>query len=629
MRPPATSRRTSLQRAQDRPRLAALVAATALLAVLLAAGSSAQAAWASETTLTPPRQTILYGREAALVATGLPPAADATLTGAVPEGAFSVVTTLQADASGTARAVVSPKRATAYRLEWMTPSADPSAPVPATSTVAYVRVRPQLALWGSTMRAFHGGWTATTPKMVPPGGARTLIVQRYVGGGHWRTVERVFPARRWTFPADAVGTQAWRFRWVGDAQLAFNEVAFRPTVRRRAGRADVLRRPLAAASRSARVGAPRYRRAWADAKEGEERLAAIIRSGRGTVAGQAAFSLRQASGYARAGRLTWERAGVLSHQLAINGRYFATHGIPGGGKVKLTVPGSALVWAYFPGHGVQFHPVDSLHRARMHLRHRDYARAAALADELLDMQVTRRGAGRGFQVSEYGFAYEGHAPPWVSGMAEGLKIEVLGALARRSTDKAAQRRYLDAAHRALPVFDVSWTSGGVLDLDGHSGRWYLEYAYWDRQRVLNGFQFALLGLSHFARDAERSPSVSDATRADAAKARRLFELGVLEMVRHLSAYDLGSWSRYSEGGERASTVYHQIHVMFLEQIASLTTNAGAASTCRRYARKWGGSRSAPMRAPAPRGGTAGQDRGQDYMEEEWLLRMPETERRGP
>jgi hypothetical protein len=600
------------------------VAATAL-AVIVVTTCGAQAAWAAEATLTPPRQTIIYGREAALLATGLPPSVDATLAGAVPEAAFSVVATLQADASGTARAVVSPKRATAYRLEWMSPGADPSAPVPATSTVAYVRVRPQLALWGSTLRAAHGGFIATTPKMAPPGGGRTLMVQRYVGGGHWRTVERVLPARRWTFPADAVGTQGWRFRWVGDSQLAFGEVAFRPTVRRRAGRADVLRRPLAQASRSARVGAARYRRAWADAKEGEERLGSIVRSGRTSVAAQAGFSLRQASGYARAGRLTWERAAVLSHQLAINGRYFATHGIPGGGKVKLTVPGSALVWAYFPGHGVQFHPVDSLHRARMHLRHRDYVRAAALADVLLDMQVTRRGAGRSFQVSEYGFTYEGHAPPWVSGMAEGLKIEVLGALARRSSDKSAQRRYLDAAHRTLPVFDVSWNSGGVLDLDGHPGRWYLEYAYWDRQRVLNGFQFALLGLSHFARDAERSPSATAATRADASKARRLFELGVVEMVRHLSAYDLGSWSRYSEGGERASTIYHRIHVMFLQDIASLTTNAGAAATCRRYARKWGGSRSAPMTVPAPSVGSEGQD----YIEEEWLLQMSETDRRGP
>lgn len=599
-------------------------------AFVLAAAFGARPARAAETTLTPPRQTILYGTDAALVATGLPAGTEATLaTGWHPlDPPTTVVATLVADAAGSVMATVSPSSFAAYQLHWTMASSDPSAPpVPAVSTVAYVRVRPRLSLAGSTSRVAYGGFIATTPRMVPLRAVDGLLVQRYLGGGRWRTVGRARLGQRWIFPADAVGTQAWRFRWVGDPVLAFNEVAFRPVITRRSGRANVLRRPLASAARSARVGVDRYRRAWKDAAEGEQKLAAILHAGRTGVAAQTAFSLRQAADYARSGRLTWQRSAVLSHQLAINGRYFATHGLPGGGgKVKLIVPGSALVWAYFPGQGIQFHPVDSLHRARMHLRHRSYAAAAKLADELLDMQVTRHGAGRSFDVSEYGFTYEGHAPPWVSGMAEGMKIEVLGALARRSSEWDARHRYLDAAHRTLPIFDVSWTSGGVMDLDGHAGRWYLEYAYWDQQRVLNGFQFALLGLHHFARDADRSPFPSTSTRADASKARRLFEWGVIEMVRHLPAYDLGSWSRYSEGGERASTVYHRIHVTFLEQIASLTTNAGAAATCRRYARKWGGSRSAPMLAPAPRGS---EGYGEDYIEEEWLSQTAEDERRGP
>jgi hypothetical protein len=543
-------------------------------------------------------RTVVYGAGSSLSAAGLPASASTTLS-VLSAGDWLPEATASATPGGGVTFTVEPRRNSVFRLSFSAALGSTTPGAVGVSLPATVTVAPALAVGVPSRAPADGAWLRATPRAVP-GGVRSLRIEAYVGRGRWRAADWVVPSREWRFPADRRGPTVWRLRWSGDATFVAATVRFRIVPRRAAaGAAGIMRGPLTAGWRAGALDTDRYRRAWADLMEGEAGLAGLRRRHRAAEASEMSYTLSTAAAYSRRGILSPDRANALARQLGANSRYFSRHRLPGAGKSKLGVPGSGLVWARFPGTGVQFHPVDSLLRVRLWVKRRNWGAARRSLDELLTMQVPRSAGGRRFAVSEYAFAYDGHPQPWISGMSEGLKLEALGILAGKG-DASRARSYLAVAHRTLPAFETSWRSGGVLDRDGHAGRWYLEYAYSDQDRVLNGFQFALLGLARFSRDAPAAPGAGAQARDDAARAGRLFEDGVVEMVRHLPEYDLGRWSRYSPKSGRAPATYHWIHVRFLEEIARLTKNRRAAAICRRFAQRWGGGHASVVAGSVPR-----------------------------
>ena len=90
--------------------------------------------------------------------------------------------------------------------------------------------------------------------------------------------------------------------------------------------------------------------------------------------------------------------------------------------------------------------------------------------------------------------------------------------------------------------------------------------------VLNAQMASVLQLSAYAR-ASGDRSAGDTVREMLTATRGT-----------LPAFDLGCWSRYSLGGNRATTHYHAYHVRLLRQLATLTGDGLYATFAERWNR---------------------------------------------
>jgi heparosan-N-sulfate-glucuronate 5-epimerase len=177
----------------------------------------------------------------------------------------------------------------------------------------------------------------------------------------------------------------------------------------------------------------------------------------------------------------------------------------------------------------------------------------------------------GFSVWEYTFPEPTYnlPSPWVSGMAQGLGIEVLALAHKTSLDE----KYMEAALRALDAFLFSVEERGVLCVDEKDGGWwYEEYASPDsiRSYVLNGHIFALEGVHMFYSYTQDSIAL------------KIFDKGCQEVRRHLHEYDTGSWTTYDRLGRFAGLKYHNIHIKQMNFLWRTTQDPFFL----RYYKKW-------------------------------------------
>jgi hypothetical protein len=91
---------------------------------------------------------------------------------------------------------------------------------------------------------------------------------------------------------------------------------------------------------------------------------------------------------------------------------------------------------------------------------------------MLDAMLALAAARGGFQACEYSFDFEGGAPPWMSGMAQGTGVQALS----RAFQLTGDARYRDAAT---------------------NGTHYLTYSYAPDLFIFNGFLQALVGLDDY------------------------------------------------------------------------------------------------------------------------------------
>lgn len=316
--------------------------------------------------------------------------------------------------------------------------------------------------------------------------------------------------------------------------------------------ARVLRRTVQTRGIS-RSDSSRYRRIYRRARAILGRLAGARRRELGYV-------VQSLERIALARRLTPSRMPVMFLQLRRNSTYWALESFPAEGD-QVTFRGSELLFRYFPGRGLQFHPLANFKKAN--LLHGACAnsgqgkpvcgarppgprsgtpcrpqRLRRLLDELSRLAVRR---GPKFIAWEYLFDFGGGSPPWMSGMAQATAITAL-ARGARLLDRPD---YDTTAKAALGAFEVA-SPIGVRTKGPLGGVHYLQYSFAPRLYIFNAFFQSLIGLHDYGK------------LTGDVRATGLFERGEREARREVPYSDTGDWSRYSFRGSESTQEYHEL-----------------------------------------------------------------------
>ena len=314
---------------------------------------------------------------------------------------------------------------------------------------------------------------------------------------------------------------------------------------------------LKRAHRRRAIGLPQYR----DYRRTYSRARSIARRLRGARRRELSYVLRSVERIAGAGRLSASRMPALFLQLGRNASYWGSKRFPAAGD-QISFRGSELLYQYFPGQGLQLHPLSNFKKANQ--LHGACAKAGRpgkpvcgafppgpkrgtpcrpqrlrrLLDELSRLAVKR---GRGFIAWEYNFAFGGGSPPWMSGMAQATAITALA----RGAQLLKQPAYTATAAAALGAFETRRPTG-VRTRGPMGGVHYLQYSFAPRLYIFNAFFQSLIGLYDYAR----------ATKD--ARAGKLFAQAEPEARREVALSSVGDWSRYSHGGRESTGEYHEL-----------------------------------------------------------------------
>jgi hypothetical protein len=241
-------------------------------------------------------------------------------------------------------------------------------------------------------------------------------------------------------------------------------------------------------------------------------------------------------------------------QLDRNRRYWRALPYPGVGD-QVSFKGSEVLYQYFPGEGLQLHPLSTFKKANnMHGACErgepscDQAGLRRLLDEMTELAVRR---SRNFIAWEYAFHFGGGSPPWISGMAQATGIQALA----RGAGLLAEPRYIETARAGLAAFQTPPPTG-VRTGGPAGGVHYLQYSFAPRLYIFNAFLQALIGLYDFGR------------LAGEPLAAQLYGEAEPEARAEVPLSDVGDWSRYSYRGAESSRDYHELLREFLASMCS-------------------------------------------------------------
>jgi len=273
------------------------------------------------------------------------------------------------------------------------------------------------------------------------------------------------------------------------------------------------------------------------------------------------YVVQSLEGVALAGRLTPSRMPAIFLQLRRNAAYWPSKPFPAAGD-QLTFRGSELLFQYFPGRGLQLHPLSNFKKANnLHGACRRGAgggkpvcgarppgpkpgtpcrpeRLRRLLDELTRLAVRR---GRGFIAWEYMFHFGGGSPPWMSGMAQATGIAAFG----RGAQLLKRPDYNETAKAALGAFEAGRPTG-VRARGPMGGVHYLQYSFAPRLHIFNAFFQSLIGLHDFGK------------LTGDVRATGLFRQAEPEARQEVAHSDVGDWSRYSFRGRASTAEYHEL-----------------------------------------------------------------------
>lgn len=250
---------------------------------------------------------------------------------------------------------------------------------------------------------------------------------------------------------------------------------------------------------------------------------------------------------AAAGALSASRAPALFLTLERNRQWWTREPLLSSG-VRVSLPGSRLVWEYYAGQGIEIQWLGTFGKANgYYLSGHENANLRQLLGEALPL-AARRAGGLAW---EYLFSFDGGSPPWTSGLSQGTALQVLARAWSRLKDPA----YLTAAGQALGVFRTPPPQG--VRVRRGAGAHYAEYSYAPSDRILNGFIQAIVGLYDYTSITKDPHGLT------------LFESGDAEARAEVPHYDTGGWSRYDQFTE-STLSYHELLTEFLQHLCQRT-----------------------------------------------------------
>jgi hypothetical protein len=260
-------------------------------------------------------------------------------------------------------------------------------------------------------------------------------------------------------------------------------------------------------------------------------------------------------GMAARGELTVSRVPVLWRQLERNAEWWVNaNGVPAYGT-RIRFGSSRVLWQYFPGQGLQFHPLANFGRLDGLISNNYQLNAEQFANELMKL-----GAYRGDALTwEYYFYFGGGSPPWTSGLSQGTALVALAEMFKRMGTPI----YAELMRQAVRLFQLPPPTG--VRVRTKRGATYLEYSFAPGLRIINGFLQAITGL-HDAADALNDPG-----------ARALYRAGDREARYELPKYDTGYWSRYDNTPGSLSALNY--HVLLRDFLVGLCRRTGAKPYC--------------------------------------------------
>jgi hypothetical protein len=291
----------------------------------------------------------------------------------------------------------------------------------------------------------------------------------------------------------------------------------------------------------------RWTRQWAQARR-------TLRGLRGARRAQLYYVYISVESLALTGRLIPSRMPAAFLQVARNRQYWRALPFPAS-EDRVSFRGSQILFEYFPGRGLQIHPLSSFKKANLiHgacVREEpgcDREALAQLLDEMNRLAVRR---GRGFVAWEYLFDFGGGSPPWMSGMAQATAIQALA----RASQLLGRPDYLTWARRGLGAFETPPPTG-VRTTGPEGGVAYLQYSFAPRLYIFNAFLQSLIGLYDYS-------VITGDTRA-----RRLYDEAEPEAERQVPLSDVGDWSLYNYRGHESNADYHELLREFLQSMCT-------------------------------------------------------------
>lgn len=267
---------------------------------------------------------------------------------------------------------------------------------------------------------------------------------------------------------------------------------------------------------------------------------------------QLAGALATVEGIAARGWMRATRLHPLFLTLERNAEWWSAQPLLANGQ-RVSFPGSELVWQYVPGQGIQLHPLANFGKLNAYAKgsRRNNARNTVLLDELLSIAVPR-GDGLAW---EYYFTFDGGAPPWVSGLAQGTGLQ---AIARSAVKLGRMPELLPRIQAGLRLFEQAPPTG--VRVQTPDGVHYAQYSFWPSLRIVNGFVQSLVGLYDVAQ-------ITGDPRA-----WQLFADGDATARREVPTYDTGAWSYYSRGAitRESDLSYHTLLRDFLTNLCDRT-----------------------------------------------------------
>jgi len=266
---------------------------------------------------------------------------------------------------------------------------------------------------------------------------------------------------------------------------------------------------------------------------------------RGTRQAELGAVLANLTAIARAGELTPSRVPELLLTLERNREWWTTGPLLAPDQ-RVGFPGSALVWEYYPGQGIEIQWLGTFGAANGLYDERSYPALTALLNQAVGLAAIR-GGGIAW---EYDFSFDGGAPPWVSAITEGTAVQAFGL----SGAALGNAGWLADAHRALGIFTVAAPTG--VRSATPAGARYLIYSFAPHEYVINAFIQSLVGLFDLA-------STGDPLAAS------LFRAGNAQARIDLPGFNTGGWSRYDQYSD-SSLSYHELLTGFLALLCART-----------------------------------------------------------